>query len=141
MHLLFKGVVHPWHCDVMGHMNTRYYLAMFDDAGYQLLQEASGWTVMEDGWRDRGWADVHNSIDYLSELRAGDLVEIEGGISAIGNSSITAHYRMKNKVTENSVAKMTAKLIFFDLVARRSTHLTEELKQRMEGYWISSDIT
>jgi acyl-CoA thioester hydrolase len=139
MHLLYKGIVHPWCCDVMGHMNTRHYLAMFDDAGYLLLNEATGWHATSEAWQGRGWADVHNSIDYLAELRAGELVEIQGGISAIGNSSFTASYFMRNKVTGDIAAKMMAKLIYFDLVARKSMLLTDEIKQQLQQRKVMSN--
>ena len=43
MYLLHKSIVHPWLCDVMGHMNVRHYMSMFDDASYQLLAEATSW--------------------------------------------------------------------------------------------------
>ena len=33
----YRGVVHPWLCDAMGHLTTRHYVGMFDDAGYHLL--------------------------------------------------------------------------------------------------------
>ena len=32
-----KSVAHPWMCDVLGHMTTRHYVAMFDDAAYHML--------------------------------------------------------------------------------------------------------
>ena len=135
MYLFYKGVVHPWHCDVMGHMNTRHYLSMFDDASYQLIHEATGWHAGSDEWRDRGWADVNNNIDYLAELYAGSLIEIEGGVSDIGNSSFTAQYLMRNRLTGELAAQMTAKIIYFDLTARKSMPLTDEIKQRIKQRW------
>ena len=82
---------------------------------------------------------MHNSIDYLAELRAGELVEIQGGISAIGNSSFTASYFMRNKVTGDIAAKMMAKLIYFDLVARKSMLLTDEIKQQLQQRKVMSN--
>lgn len=139
MYLLYKGVVYPWHCDVMGHFNTRYYLSMFDDASYQLLHEASGWSATSLDWQGRGFADVHNSLNYLDELKAGELVEIVGGISDIGNSSFTARYEMKNTLSDKIAATMTAKLIYFDLLARKSMPLSEEIKQMMQARWFAGD--
>ena len=137
MYLLHKGVAHPWHCDIMGHLNTRHYHAMFDDASYQLLNEATGWSATSTDWQGRGFADVHNSLDYLDELKAGELVEIYGGISHIGNSSFTTLYEMKNKHTGKVAATMTAKLIYFDLVARKSLPLDDALKESMQQRWAS----
>ena len=27
---VYKAVAHPWQCDVLGHMTTRFYTGMFD---------------------------------------------------------------------------------------------------------------
>ena len=138
MYLLHKGMVHPWLCDVMGHMNVRHYMSMFDDASYQLLVEATTWDSGAAEWQGKGWADVSHKIDYEGELHAGTLVEVEGGIIEIGNSSFTSSCVMKNKLTGKRVATMTAKVVFFDLEARRSLPLTDELLQQMDGCRITS---
>lgn len=138
-HSLGKFVVHPWLCDVMGHLNTRHYHAMFDDASYQLLNEATGWSTTSSDWQGKGFADVHNSLDYFDELKVGELVEINGGISQVGNSSLTTVYEMKNKHTGKVSATMTAKLIYFDLVARKSLPLTDVLKEHIQARWVSGN--
>jgi acyl-CoA thioesterase FadM len=112
---------------------------MFDDASYQLLNEATGWSATSPDWQGRGFADVHNSIDYLGELKAGELVVIEGGISAVSKSSFTCDYVMINKLIGKPAARMKAKLIYFDLVDRKSMPLTDEIKQCMHSRWIDSD--
>ena len=132
--VLYKGVVHPWLCDVMGHLNVRHYMGMFDDAGFQLLAEATGWYAGAKAWQGKGWADVSHQIDYQGELQAGALIEIEGGIRNLGNSSFTASYHMKNKMTGECAATLTAKIVFFDLEARRSMPLTAEMRTAMQDY-------
>ena len=73
MLVTYKGMAHPWLCDVMGHLTTRHYVAMFDDASYHLLLEIFDWSassVAEDGL---GWADVRHVIEYQAEVSSGDL--------------------------------------------------------------------
>ena len=113
-------------------------MSMFDDASFQLLAEATGWYSGAEGWEGKGWADVRHQIDYQGELHAGALVEIEGGISEIGNSSFTACYAMKNKMSDKRAATMTAKVVYFDLVARRSMALTEDIRQKLESHRIKT---
>ena len=132
MYLLHKSIVHPWLCDVMGHMNVRHYMSMFDDASYQLLAEATSWHPGAEEWKGKGWADVCHKIDYQGELQVGALVEIEGGITSIGNSSFTSCYVMKNKMTGERGATMTAKVVSFDLEARRSIPITNKIRQQMK---------
>jgi len=42
MVLVQKNVAHPWMCDILGHMTTRHYVAMFDDAAYHMLYTVFG---------------------------------------------------------------------------------------------------
>ena len=127
MHHLLNGVVHPWLCDMMGHFTTRHYMAMFDDASYQLMAEAVGWDRNDPQWQGRGWADVRHEIEYVGELQAGDLLTVSGGIKTIGNSSLTVYFVMNNKLTGKLAATMTSKSVFFNLDARKATPIMEVL--------------
>ena len=76
-----KSVAQPWMCDVLGHMTTRYCVAMFDEAAYHLLYTVFGWTGSSDDENKIAWADVRHIIDYKTEVFAGDLLEIEGKLT------------------------------------------------------------
>ena len=71
MVLVQKSVAHPWMCDVLGHMTTRHYVAMFDDAAYHMLYDVFGWTGSSDDKNKIAWADVNHTIDYKSEVSTG----------------------------------------------------------------------
>ena len=76
MLIVNKGIAQPWECDVMGHMTTRFYVAMFDDASYHFLFTVFGWTISGHESRKFGWADARHVIEYKSEVSAGDVLEI-----------------------------------------------------------------
>ncbi|MGB3471013.1 MAG: acyl-CoA thioesterase, partial [Erythrobacter sp.] len=83
----------------MGHLTTRFYIEMFDDASYHFLSEAFGWSPGKtDG---PGWADVKHTIQYLDEVGPGDLLEIYGVLLKIGGKSITTKYEMRNLTRDN----------------------------------------
>lgn len=122
------GVVHPWLCDAMGHLTTRHYMAMFDDASYHLLARLGydpGIASVQ-GW---GWADVHHEIDYFSELSAGALVRIEAHISAISRSSIMAEYRLNDRADGRICAALKARTVCFDLGKRKSRELPSFIRE------------
>ena len=131
MNVFYKGLVHPWLCDVMGHLTTRHYMAMFDEASYQLLSESTGWQPGSYEWKDIGWADVRHEIEYKAELVVGTLIEISGGIEKTGNSSLTAYYEMKTKATGEVAATMLAKTVLFDLGARKAMALTDAIRSKL----------
>ena len=53
----YRGVVFPWHCDQLGHMNVRHYVAMFDDASFHLLT-AGGMNMSGMNETGKSFADV-----------------------------------------------------------------------------------
>ena len=139
MLLVQKSVAHPWMCDVLGHMTTRFYLNMFDDASYHLLYGVFGWSGASDDQGDFGWADVRHTIDYVAEVNAGDVLETHGGISKIGNKSITIRYEMMNLGENELAATLECVCVLFDLKARKAVPLTDELRSLAETHLIPAD--
>ncbi len=128
----YRGVVHPWLCDAMGHMTTRHYVAMFDDAGYHLLA-ALGFTAshIENGV---GFADIRHVISYKSELRVGELTLVRCGLARIGQTSLTGLYRMEALETGAIAAEMEVVMVQFDLKQRRSVPLLPEIRAKAEAF-------
>ena len=127
---VYKGVAHPWLCDVMGHMTTRHYVAMFDDASYHFLNEAFGWRP--DDSSAPGWADVKQVIEYNDEVAAGSLLEVKGKIARIGGKSITIQYEMFNITKGTVAATLETTSVYFDLTGRKAVTIPDELKARAE---------
>lgn len=116
------AVVHPWLCDAMGHLTTRHYMGMFDDAGYQLFLTL-GYDPALARREQWGWADVRHEIDYRSELAAGAVVRIDGRVTAAGRSSLTLEYRLFDRAAEQLCATLVARTVCFDLALRKSIPL------------------
>ena len=134
MVLVQKSVAHPWMCDVLGHMTTRHYVAMFDDAAYHMLYSVFGWTGSSDDKNRIAWADVQHTIDYKAEVSAGDILEIEAKLTKIGNKSITIYYEMKNLGNGEVAATLQVVCVLFDLNTRESVKMSDELRQLASNY-------
>ena len=126
--IVYKGVSHPALCDIMGHMTTRHYMAMFDDGSYHFLHEAFGWTGAIAKTEQIGWADVRHVIDYQAEVAAGDLLDITAQLVKVGNKSITVIYSMHNRSRAELAATLESTSVYFDLLARVSIPITESMK-------------
>jgi acyl-CoA thioester hydrolase len=106
----------------MGHLTTRHYLGMFDDASYQLMAilgydpEAAAL----EGW---GWADVHHDISYRLELGPGAVVRILGRITALGRTSVSSEFQMLRRSDDQLCAVLSGRTVCFDLAARRARPL------------------
>jgi len=71
-------------CDVLGHLTTRFYVGMFDDASYHLFHAVFGWVGASDKEGKIAWVDARHVIEYQAEVEAGDLLETHGSLHRIG---------------------------------------------------------
>ena len=125
----FVGVAHPWMCDVNGHVNVRYYMAMFDDASLQLLEHVAGGT---NGAAGLGWADVRAEIDYVEEVRGGAALTITSQIERVGRSSLVILHTMTVTGEERTRARARVVVVRFDLDRRKAAALLPEERRRAE---------
>jgi len=133
-----KSVAHPWMCDVLGHMTTRFYVGMFDDASYHFLHAVFGWTGASDDEGKTAWVDARQLIEYQAEVAAGDLLEIRAALTRIGTKSITVSYKMTNLGDNQTAATMEVIYVLFDLQKRRGLVLTDELREKASAYVVES---
>ena len=133
-----KSVAHPWMCDVLGHMTTRFYVGMFDDASYHFLHAVFGWTGASDDEGKTAWVDARQLIEYQAEVAAGDLLEIRAALTRIGTKSITVSYEMTNLGDNQTTATMEVIYVLFDLQKRKGLVLTDELREKASAYVVES---
>lgn len=103
--LTYKGAVHPWHCDHMGHMNVMWYTGKFDEATWNLFAEL-GITPSYLRDQQRGIAGVQQNTSYKEELFAGDVVEIHSRVLEVREKAIRFLHEMRN-IEKGSVAATT----------------------------------
>ena len=124
---VYKGVAQPWECDSLGHLTTRFYTAMFDDASYHFLFELFGWTGASDEAGERAFVDVRHEVDFRDEIRAGELLEIRACLVRVGTRSLVARYDMIKRASGGIAASLEATYVLFDLQQRVALPLDETL--------------
>ena len=129
----YYGVVHPWLCDVMGHLTTRHYVGMFDDSHWHFFTEL-GINQDEMLKRGEGFADVKSVLHYKQELLCGALVVIESSLVSLGNTSFVHRHEMYNRSTEELAATMENVTVTFDLTARKAVPLFDYFRNTAEQY-------
>lgn len=128
--ICYYGVAHPWLCDVMGHMTTRFYVGMFDDAGYHLLSEI-GYT-QDRVAKGTGMAEIESTYTYISEVLQGTMVQISGRFTGIGTKSITAEYEMTHRDTGALLARYKSVIVEFDLKKRVAVSVSADIRAAVE---------
>jgi acyl-CoA thioester hydrolase len=126
--ILFRGVVHPWHHDIFGHMNVRHYAPFFDDAsfhfyavmGLSLDEMLSGHGVHV--------VTARAETNFVQELKAGDLFVIDGAVKRLGNRSVTVFLRMLHAETGALHATYEITEVFFDPKTRKSAPMPQAVR-------------
>jgi acyl-CoA thioester hydrolase len=134
----FRGVVYPWHCDHLGHMNVMNYTGMFDQAAFH-YQHALGLDFKAMAETGETTVDAQHTVRFLHEQLAGSLIVIDGALTKIGTKSFTCTYRMRNVETGDLAATSEIVSVHFDLHSRRSTELPEPLRGRLGSFLVADD--
>ena len=126
----YRGVVYPWQCDAIGHFTTQFYMGVFDQAAWHFLYEAGfdPSSLEDDGV---GWADVHQEIEYLKELRNGDLFYVESRPKRVGGKSLVYVMELKTVRDDETCARLTATSVQFDLNARRAVPVLPQVRETL----------
>jgi acyl-CoA thioester hydrolase len=125
-----KGAVLSHQCDQMGHMNTQFIFALFDQASSNLFA-AVGLDPTYLRTHRRGFADVSHVIEYARELQAGALIVVHSRFLSVGSSSLSYVHELMDGEHMALAARLTGKTVLFDLVARASSALPAAVRERI----------
>jgi acyl-CoA thioester hydrolase len=127
--ITYRGVVYPWQCDHMGHMNVMWYVGKFDEATWQSLSML-GLTPTFLREQNRGMAAVQENITYKRELRAGEVVSIRSGVVEIREKVIRFLHEMYNDETGAVSATTEITAVHMDTVRRKSCPFPGQVFER-----------
>jgi acyl-CoA thioester hydrolase len=134
----YRGVVYPWLCDQLGHLNVQHYVGMFDQGAFHLLA-AAGVEMGVMHQTGLSFADVQHLIQFKSEQRMGSLIRIEGCIRRIGTKSVTLFQRMYNAESGELAATTEISTVYFDLKTRQSLPIPDALRESMTQLLVPED--
>lgn len=126
--ITYRGVVYPWHCDHMGHMNVMWYAGKFDEACWQLLAMLGlhRSRFAQDG---TGMVAVEQRIQYKRELHAGDAVKIQSSLLEVKDKSIFMLHKMVDEGSGEVAATMLVIGVHIDARIRKAIRLPDEVRQ------------
>lgn len=133
-----KGVVYPWQCDHMGHMNVQHYAAKFDEATWQLfgaMSLSSEYLRRE----NRGMVAVEQTTKYKKEVLAGDILEISSCLLEIRHKSIRFMHIMKKSDTGEIVAETELTGVHIDTRERKSCAFDDDIYRSAKKMVSGSD--
>jgi acyl-CoA thioester hydrolase len=118
--------------DIMGHMNVRWYIALFSRAVTGLFQEI-GMTEEYFAPGKAGSFALRQFINYLAEVRVGEEVSIHTRLIDRSDKKIHLVHFMVNESRQVLSATMEALISHADLVLRKTSPFPPEIAQRIEA--------
>lgn len=131
--LTYRGMVYPWQCDHMGHMNVMHYVGKFDEATWQLFG-ALGLIPAFLRANNRGMAAVEQNILYRRELMPGDLISVRSVVLEVRERAVRFAHEMRKDDTNEVAAVCTMTGVHLDTVARRACPFPQEARERAQMY-------
>ena len=127
-----RGIVRAEDCDVNCHMNVKGYFDRFGSASGYLLKRAGLYysDMVRSGY---GVGTVSNTIRYRRELVDGDAYVIVSAFVHLGRSSFRYVHKMLRESDGELSASSDMTEVLFDLNARVSAPLNEEMRAGVEA--------
>jgi acyl-CoA thioester hydrolase len=131
-----RAVVHPWNCDVLGHMNVRWYAHLFDDAEFHV------WSIVglsHATLKKSGIVTViaNTNTDFLHEAAAGELLTIVSAFTKLGGKSLTINQRMTNSEDGTLIATQSTVAVFFDMESRKAAAMPSDIRSKLEAVLVT----
>ena len=136
--LTYRGLVYPWHCDHMGHMNVMWYVGKFDEGTWNLLAAIGITPTYLRETRNRTVA-VQQNITYKRELLAGAVVEVWSHIVSLSERKIIFAHEMRD--AENGEVCATCELtgVHTDYATRRASPFPRDIRARAQAL-LNADV-
>ncbi len=121
-------MVHPWECDINGHMNVQFYMTKFSDAGAQ-LSTILGITRAYMEETGAGMAALEQHIYYEREMNAGDATVVDSCVTGIEDKVLRYRHWLKDAATGEVAARMDIVVLYFDRTKRKAAPLPDFVRE------------
>ncbi|HUN05058.1 MAG TPA: thioesterase family protein [Aggregatilineales bacterium] len=129
---VYRLTIPPDYRDRMNHMNIRWYLALYDEAGdemYKLWGEDPDYYARS----GNGGFDLEHHIHYLNEVLIGDVVAVRARLLARTPKRLHYLMFMVNETRGNLASIFECVHAHADLQVRRTSPYPPELAARLDA--------
>lgn len=133
--LFHRAVVPETYLDGMGHMNIRYYLALFDDANWLFFVSFG----MDQAYYDNttgGLFALEQHIRYFAEVRRGQTIAVRTRILGLSPKRIHFMHFMVNESTEKLASTLETVTSHVDLTVRRTSPFPDHIAANIDAILI-----
>ncbi len=126
----YRGAVLPHDCDSMEHLTISSYVERMGD-GYLGFLDGHGLGENYRKEERKGFAAVESRVLFTQELRAGDVLHIEGALLDIDGKIMTSAQRVVNSATGEVTAVVHYKTVHLDLDKRKAVEFCPERREEL----------
>lgn len=130
--LFHRETIPESYLDLMGHMNIRWYMAVFDEAAWNYFASCGMDAAYFQSFEAGGFALKHH-IHYLAEVHVGETVAVH--TRTLGRSAKRIHFMhfMVNETTHKLAATMEVLGAHADMRIRRITPYPPQLAAAIDA--------
>jgi acyl-CoA thioester hydrolase len=127
----YRGVVHPWQCDHMGHMNVMFYVSKFDEASWNFFSMI-GLSAKRMSQDNAGVAAVQQNIRYERELFPGDTVVVLSRVLEVRDKLIRFEHKMNCGETGELCATNDFTVVYMDHKTRKASLFPDDVRETLQ---------
>ena len=124
--ITYRGMVHQWQCDHMGHVNVRAYGERFEEACWQFYAML-GLKPSRLRSGEIHMAAVQQDTAYRKELYGGDVVFVRTTMLEVRDKVIRFVHEMVNGETGDVAATSTFTVVCLDAAERRARAFPDDV--------------
>lgn len=128
---IYRETIPDAYKDENNHMNVRYYMRIFDEAGYPLIAEF-GLTMAYHAEHGTGGFDLEHHLHYLNEVHIGDTIAIYYRLLARSAKRVHYMFFMVNETRQSVAATFECVNSFADLKVRRTAPFPPEIAEKID---------
>lgn len=136
----YRGVVYPWQCDHMGHMNVTWYTGKFDEATWNFFA-LLGITPTYIREQKQGIAGLQQNTAYKRELSPGDLVFVRSKVLEVRPKVIRILHELVNAEKDEVAATSELTVVHMKLTSRKSSPYPPEVLERAAAIQTAANQT
>ncbi|MGB0389204.1 MAG: thioesterase family protein [Ardenticatenaceae bacterium] len=130
--VFYRATITEEHLDIMGHMNIRWYIGFFDEAGWNFFATFGMTQEYYESQKAGGFALQH-FVRYLAEVRVGETVAIRSRMLARSLKRIHFMHFMINETTGKLAAILEVLGSHADMTIRRTSPYPPHIAKQIDA--------
>jgi acyl-CoA thioester hydrolase len=121
-------------CDPLGHVNNAVYLTYIEQARIVMWRHQIGtWprAFADGGPKGQGFILARAEVDFRSQAREGDQLEVRLALEGFGRTSLTYRYEIVNVSTGRLVVAAKTVQVWLDYDAEKPIPFPEDVKANL----------